>query len=91
MYCTVFKYIGTLLLFAFIMRVVFTFVMLISYQFFFPLALQPQFGPWPTSMKLPVSLRFARSNTFGRTPWAGYQLVANTEKRIHTNTKHSCP
>jgi hypothetical protein len=25
---------------------------------FFPLALQPQFGPWPTSMKLSVSLRF---------------------------------
>jgi hypothetical protein len=22
--------------------------------FFFPLALQPQFGPWPTSMKLSV-------------------------------------
>jgi hypothetical protein len=28
---------------------------------FFPLALQPQFGPWPTSMKLSVSLRFTRS------------------------------
>jgi hypothetical protein len=29
--------------------------------FFFPLALQPQFGPWPTSMKLSVSLQFTRS------------------------------
>jgi hypothetical protein len=28
---------------------------------FFSLALQPQFGPWPTSMKLSVSLRFSRS------------------------------
>jgi hypothetical protein len=28
---------------------------------FFPLALRPQFGPWPTSMKLSVSLRFTRS------------------------------
>jgi hypothetical protein len=29
--------------------------------FFSPLALQSQFGPWPTSMKLHVSLRFTRS------------------------------
>jgi hypothetical protein len=29
--------------------------------FFFSLALQPQFGPWPTSMKLSVPLRFSRS------------------------------
>jgi hypothetical protein len=28
---------------------------------FFHLALQPQFGPWPTSMNLSVSLRFSRS------------------------------
>jgi hypothetical protein len=28
---------------------------------FFPLALQPQFWPWPTSMKLSVSLLFTRS------------------------------
>jgi hypothetical protein len=28
---------------------------------FFSLALQPPFGPWPTSMKLSVSLRFSRS------------------------------
>jgi hypothetical protein len=43
---------------------------------FFPLALQPTFGPWPTSMKLSVSLQFTRSWTFGRTPWTGDQLVA---------------
>jgi hypothetical protein len=29
--------------------------------YFFSLGLQPQFGPWPTSMKLSVSLRFSRS------------------------------
>jgi hypothetical protein len=29
--------------------------------FFFPLAPQPQFGPWPTSMKLSVSFRCTRS------------------------------
>jgi hypothetical protein len=28
---------------------------------FFPMALQPQFGTWPTSMKLSISLRFSRS------------------------------
>jgi hypothetical protein len=28
---------------------------------FFSLALQPQFGPWPTAMKLSVSLWFIRS------------------------------
>jgi hypothetical protein len=43
---------------------------------FFPLALQPTFGPWPTSMKLSVSRQFTRSWTFGRTPWTGDQLVA---------------
>jgi hypothetical protein len=57
---------------------------------FFSLVLQLQFVPWPTSMKLSVSLRFSRSWTVGRTPWVGDQLVArplylytNTEKRIH--------
>jgi hypothetical protein len=35
---------------------------------FFPLALQPQFGTWPTFMKLSVSLQFSRSGTVGRTP-----------------------
>jgi hypothetical protein len=28
--------------------------------FFFSLTQQPQFGPWPTSMKLSVSLRLSR-------------------------------
>jgi hypothetical protein len=28
-------------------------------------------GPWPTFMKLSVSLRFSKSLTVGRTPWAG--------------------
>jgi hypothetical protein len=42
----------------------------------FPLALEPQFGPWPTSMKLSVSLRFTRSYTLGATPWAGDLIVA---------------
>jgi hypothetical protein len=32
-----------------------------SSSFFSPLVLQPQFGPWPTSTKLSVSLRFSRS------------------------------
>jgi hypothetical protein len=41
-----------------------------------PLALQPTLGPWPTSMKLSVSLQFTRSWTFDRTPWMGDQLVA---------------
>jgi hypothetical protein len=36
----------------------------------------PQFGPWPTSMKLSVPLQFTRSWTVGRTPWTGDQLVA---------------
>jgi hypothetical protein len=45
-------------------------------HFFFPLALQPQFGPWPTSMKLSVSLQVTRSWTFGRTPWVCDQFVA---------------
>jgi hypothetical protein len=43
---------------------------------FFFLALQPTFGPWPTSVKLSVSLQFTRSWTFGRTSWMGDQLVA---------------
>jgi hypothetical protein len=45
-------------------------------HFFFPLALQPTFGPWPISMKLSVSLQFTRSWKFDRTPWTGDQLVA---------------
>jgi hypothetical protein len=49
---------------------------IVTFFFFFPLALQPQFGPWPTSMKLSVSLQFTKSQTVGRTPWKGDQLVA---------------
>jgi hypothetical protein len=57
----------------------------------FSLALQPQFGPWPTSMKLSVSLRFSRSWTVGRTPWVGDQLVARPLpvhkcRKMHTHT-----
>jgi hypothetical protein len=66
--------------------------------FFFPLTLQPQFWPCPTSMKLSVSLQSTRSYTVGRTPWTGDQHVArpmpvHKHKNAHTytNTKHSCP
>jgi hypothetical protein len=34
---------------------------IVKLLFFFPLALQSQFGPWPTFMKLSISLRFTRS------------------------------
>jgi hypothetical protein len=44
--------------------------------FFFLWRYIPNLRPWPTSMKLSVSLRFYRSYTVGRTPWAGEQLVA---------------
>jgi hypothetical protein len=60
---------------------------------FFSLALQPQFGPWPISMKL----QFSRSWTVDRTPWAGDQLVARplpvyNHRKTHTRTlKHPCP
>jgi hypothetical protein len=57
--------------------------------FCFLLALQPQFGPWPTFMKLPVSLLFTRSYTFGRIPWASDLLVARplpVHKDSHTQT-----
>jgi hypothetical protein len=72
--------------------------MVINYvqgQLFFSLALQPQFWPSPTSMKLSVSLQFSRSWTVGRTPWTGDQLVArhlpvhkhrNTHTHTHTQT-----
>jgi hypothetical protein len=55
---------------------------------FFSLALQPQFGPWPTSMKLSVSLRFSR------TPWAGDQLVArplpvHKHRKMHTHIHYT--
>jgi hypothetical protein len=59
---------------------------------FFPLALQPQFWPWPTSMKLSVSLYITRSWTFGRTPCTGDQLVArplpvHKHRKTHTHTQ----
>jgi hypothetical protein len=59
---------------------------------FFSLALQPQFGPWPTSMKLSVSLRFSRSWTVNRSPLAGDQLVArplplHKHRKTHTRTQ----
>jgi hypothetical protein len=43
--------------------------------YFFPVALQPNFGPWPPY----ETFRFisvSRSRTVGRTPWTGDQLVA---------------
>jgi hypothetical protein len=52
----------------------------------FSSALQPRFGPWPTSMKLSVSLQFSRSQTSGRTPWVSDQLG---ERSLNTN--HPCP
>jgi hypothetical protein len=60
--------------------------------YFFSLALQPQFGPWPTSMKLSVSLLFSRSWSVGRTPWAGDQLVArplpvHKHRKTHPHTQ----
>jgi hypothetical protein len=60
--------------------------------FFFPLVLQPQFGPWPTSMKLSVSLRFTRSWAVGRTSWAGDQLAtrplpAHKHRKTHIHTQ----
>jgi hypothetical protein len=51
---------------------------------FFSLALQPSFGPWPTSMKLSVSLQFTKSQTVGRTPWMGDQLVARPLPTLRT-------
>jgi hypothetical protein len=56
------------------------------------LALQPKFWPWPTSMKLSVSLHFARSLTVSRTPWTGDQLIARPlpvykHRKTHTHTQ----
>jgi hypothetical protein len=56
---------------------------------FSPMALQPKFLPWPTSMKISISLQFTRSYTFVRTPWAGDQLVARplrVQKHRKTHT-----
>jgi hypothetical protein len=64
--------------------------------FFFPLALQPQFGPRPTSMKLSVSLRFFLDlrqsvGLLGRviSSSQGLYLYTNTEKHTYTH-KHPC-
>jgi hypothetical protein len=51
-----------------------------------------QFGLWPSSMKFSVSLRFSRSWTVDRTPWAGDQLVArplavHKHRNTHTYTQ----
>jgi hypothetical protein len=61
---------------------------------FFPLALQPQFGPWPTSMKLSVSFRFFLDfrqsvGLFGRviSSSQGLYLYTNTGKCTHMH-KH---
>jgi hypothetical protein len=67
------------------------FLIEIRIGFFFSLTLQPQFGPWPTSIKLSVSLRFSRPYTVGRTPWAGDQLIAmplpvHKHRKTHTHT-----
>jgi hypothetical protein len=59
---------------------------------------KPQFGNWPTSMKLSVSFRFTRPQTFGRIPWTGDQLLSrplpvykHRKTRAHTQTpnKHA--
>jgi hypothetical protein len=53
---------------------------------FFFLGATAQFGSCPTSMKLSVSLQFSISQTVGRTPWAGDQLVARP-LYLYTNRK----
>jgi hypothetical protein len=78
--CCVFLNVVTLFMLfhlSLVMVVMFRFPMSVhTSMYFFLMALQPQFGPWPTSMNLSVSLQFSRSWTFGRTPLAGDQLVA---------------
>jgi hypothetical protein len=60
---------------------------------FFSLALQPKFGPWPTSMKLSVSFRFLdlrQSVGLLRRVISSSQvlyLYTNTEKLTHTHTQ----
>jgi hypothetical protein len=56
-----------------------------SLNFFFPLALKPQIGPWPTSMKLSVSFQFTRSWTLRRT-WAGDLVVRPLPVHKHRKT-----
>jgi hypothetical protein len=60
------------------------------HNIFFPWHYSPS-GPWPTSMKLSVSLRFfSQSKTVGRTPWAVDQRVArplpvHKHRKTHTH------
>jgi hypothetical protein len=60
--------------------------------FLFPLALQPHFGPWLTSMKLSVSLGLLNLihsvGLLGRviSSLQGLYLYTNTGKRTHTHT-----
>jgi hypothetical protein len=53
----------------------------------FSLALQPQFGPWATSMKLSVSLRFTRSLhsvvLLGRVISSSQGLYISTDQHEH--------
>jgi hypothetical protein len=47
-------------------------------------------GPRPTSMNFSVHFGFSRSYTYGRTPWAGDQLIArplpvHKHRNTHTN------
>jgi hypothetical protein len=83
-----------------------SFFLLYLYFTFFSLALQSQFGPWPTSMKLSVSLGLLLVDLrqsvglLGRVIGLsqGPYMYRNIEKRsrahahTHTqNTKHPCP
>jgi hypothetical protein len=85
LYCVV---LGTLIVVYFVSFILIGFLWFV----FFSLTLQTQFGPWPTSIKLSVSLWLTRARTFGRTPWAGDQLVTRpltctqTQKNAHTRT-----
>jgi hypothetical protein len=61
-------------------------------MFFFSLALQPQFGPWPTAMKLFHFGFLDRRQSVGLlgrmiSSSQGPYLYINTEKRTHTHTQ----
>jgi hypothetical protein len=67
-------------------------------SFFLRLALQPLSGPWPTSMKLSVSLGLLdlihSVGLLGRVICSSQGLTCTqTQKNAHTNTntKHPCP
>jgi hypothetical protein len=51
---------------------------------FFPLAIEPQFGPWPTSMKLAVSHRFTTHSE----GLLGRAISSSQGLYLYTNTKH---